>query len=402
MEKVFFHIDMDAYFASIEQLTNPFLKGKPIIVSGGPSTKSIVASCSYEAKKYGIKSGMSISEALFLCPNLIIVSGNPEKYIYTSKKIYEIIRNFKEDIEIYSIDEVFIEVSNIYEIYGGKKKLAEKIKEKIKEETGLTCSIGIGPNRLIAKIASSISKPDGIKIVEREEVERFLELLPIGEIPGIGEKIEKKISDIGIERCGEIKKLGKEFLIKSFGKLGEKIYNYACGIENPPIFIEFTEVSIGHSYTLPEDTDDIEVIKKILFNLCEKVAYRMRKKKKHGNFIFLFLRFEDFSSFSKRKKFSDIPADGKVIFNLSFEIINSLNLNKKIRTLGVSVGGLFSPRYQYVFDRKINREFILYYIDKINEKFGENSVIPAILLDSLSIKKTHSFYFYLLKNDIEK
>lgn len=401
MGRVIFHIDMDAYFASIEQLTNPFLRGKPVAVSGGPTTKSVVASCSYEAKRYGIKSGMSTSSALLLCPNLIIVPGNPEKYIETSKRIFEIIREFKEDIEIYSIDEVFFDAGEIYEIYGGKRELALEIKNRIKKYTGLKCSVGCGPNRLIAKIASSISKPDGIKIVEENEVEKFMEDLPLNEIPGIGEKTYEKISDMGIEKCGDIKKLGKEFFVKIFGKFGERIYNYACGIEEPPIQIDFPENSIGHSYTFPFDTDNFEYIERTLFDLCEKVAERMRKKKLHGNFLFLFLRFDDFSYFSKRKKYNDIPADGKTIFHLCLEIILPLKIDKKIRGIGLSVGGLFYPSYQYLLNEKIKRENLFYKIDRINEKFGENKIIPAILLKREKIKKTHSFYFWKFKSQFQ-
>ena len=400
MEKVFFHIDMDAYFASIEQITNPFLKGKPVAVSGGPSTKSVVASCSYEAKKYGIKSGMSISEALFLCPDLIVVPGNPEKYIETSKEIFEIIKSFKEEIEIYSIDEVFVDVSDIYYVHGGAENLAVKIKKKIKKIIGLTCSIGIGPNRLIAKICSSISKPDGIKMIKTEEVEKFMENLPIEEIPGIGERIYKKLSDIGIEKCGDVKKVGKNFLINLFGKTGEKIYNYACGIEEPLINTEFPEFSIGHSYTFQYDTDDKEFILKTIFNLCEKVAERMRKKGKHGNFITLFLRFDDFSFIQKRKKFNDIPADGKLIFECALNIFSSIDINKKVRAIGISVGDLFDFDYQYIFKEKIKREKLFYHIDKINEKFGERTVFPAILMDVSEAKKTHSFYFWKFKNGL--
>lgn len=399
MEKTIFHIDMDAYFSSIEQLTNPFLKNKPVAVSGGPDTKSVIASCSYEAKKYGIKSGMSTYQALFLCPDLIIVPGNTEKYIETSKKIFEIIKEFKEDIEIYSIDEVFIDASEIYEIYGGKKEFAVEIKNRIKKYTGLKCSIGCGPNRVIAKICSSVSKPDGIKIVEKDEIEKFMKNLPINEIPGIGEKIYKKISDMGIEKCGDIKKVGKEFFIRIFGKNGEKIYNYACGIEEPPIQTNFPENSMGHSYTFPSDTDDFETIKKTLFNLCEKVAERMRKKKKHGNFLSLFLRFEDFSYILKRKKYKDIPGDGKTIFSISLEILSSIKVNKKIRGIGVSVGDLFFTSYQYIIKEKVKRELLFYQIDRINEKFGENTVIPAILLNTNKIKKTHSFYLWRFKQN---
>ncbi|MGB9677302.1 MAG: DNA polymerase thumb domain-containing protein, partial [Candidatus Ratteibacteria bacterium] len=274
----------------------------------------------------------------------------------------------------------------------------KEIKNKIKKQTGLTSSIGCGSNRLIAKICSSLSKPDGIKICEENEVEMLMKNLPVSEIPGIGEKTYEKLSDMGIEKCEDIKKAGKKFFIKIFGKYGEKIYNYACGIEYPEIQTEVPENSIGHSYTFPYDTNDYKIIEKTLFNLCEKVAERMRKKKKHGNFISLFLRFDDFSSILKRRKFSDIPGDGSIIFNLCSEIMSCLKIEKKIRSIGISIGGLFSPLHQYVFQEKIKREIVFHNIDRINEKYGEDTVIPAILLDNQKIKKTHSFYLWKIKN----
>ena len=387
------HIDMDAYFASVEQATNPFLKGKPVAVCGCYKNRSVVASCSYEAKKEGVKSGMSIREATILCPDIILIEGYPEKYAEVSKEIFSIIRNFTDNIEIYSIDEVFVDVSDIFHLYGGKKQLALFIKKEIKNKTSLTCSIGIGHNKLISKIASSICKPDGIKIVEGKDIENFIADLPVGKIPGIGEKTEEKLAEFGIEKCKDIRKVGKNFLIDKFGIYGEIIYEKSWGKDTDAINKSTpSQKSIGHSYTLPFDTLNPEILNVVLFNLSYKVAERMRKQNKHGKTVVLFLRFRDFTSITKRKKFSDIPADGKKIFEIASSIMKEVKKNKKIRAIGVSVGEIFEFNYDYLFEGEKERELLFHKIDAINARFGERSVFPAILLlgRKIEVKKTHS------------
>ncbi|HOV22037.1 MAG TPA: DNA polymerase IV [Candidatus Ratteibacteria bacterium] len=397
MEKTIMHIDMDAYFASIEQVTNPFLKGKPIIVCGSYKTRSVVSSCSYEAKKYGIKSGMSVKQALNLCPDVIIVSGYPEKYAEVSKEIFSIIKIFTENMEIYSIDEVFLDISDIYHLYGGKKQLAFSIKKAIREKTSLPCSAGIGPNKLIAKIASCLCKPDGIKVVEKEEVEKFICDLPVDKIPGIGEKTREKLEEFGIEKCKDIRKVGKEFLVEKFGIIGEIIYKKSFGIGSQEIIkIHPPAKSIGHSYTLPFDTSNKEIINIILFKLSYKVAERMRSENKHGKVITISLRFDDFSSITKRKKFVDIPADGKVIFKIGSFILEEIKIEKRIRAIGITVGEIFDFNYDYLFKRENRREYLFHKIDDINNKFGEKTIFPAVLLleKNLEVEKTHSFVMW--------
>lgn len=407
------HIDMDAYFASVEQATNLYLKGKPVIVCGVSTisgykeknshrnqsykTRSVVASCSYEAKRYGVKSGMNVREALFLCPDAIIVEGCAEKYLEVSREIFSIIKRFTEEVEIYSIDEVFIDISGIYNLYGGKRCLASSIKEAIKKETSLTCSAGIGPNKLIAKIASSICKPDGIKIVEKEEVENFISELPVEKIPGIGKKMKEKLAEFGIDKCRDIKKAGRDFLVEKFGTAGNIIYEKSMGRDNEEIIKNPPEPkSIGHSYTLPFDTINMEIIKMVIFKLSYKVAKRMRQKNKHGKTVSLFLRFYDFTGITKRKKLKDIPADEKFIFSLAISIFKKIKVEKRIRAIGVSIGDLFDFNYEYLFEKMGNKEILFHRIDNINYRFGENSVIPAILLleKEVEIKKVHSFILW--------
>lgn len=373
------HVDMDAYFASIEQAENPFLQGKPVIVCGNPETRTVVAACSYEAKKYGVKSGMSLFEALNLCPRAVTVPVNHSKYEATSKKIFENINSIADNMEIASIDEVFIDATDIVKLYKGADNICKEIKARIKKATGLDCSCGAGPNKLIAKIASSLAKPGGIKIIEPCKVDAFMKDLPIEEVPGIGPKMSGNLHDMGISVCSEIQRIGRNFFFERFGTAGKKIYYSACGIDESPVLSRPPEPkSIGSSYTLPFDTLDAETLNRIFFNLCEQVAKRMRSENCHGNYCSVVLRFSDFSEMSRRKKFNDIPADGKKIYLLAKEVLKGVRITKDIRMAGITIGKLFWPDYNYLFPDK--RERACSIADKINVRFGENTVVTANML----------------------
>ena len=180
------HVDINAFFAAVEQQCHPTLRGKPIFICGNPKTRTVVAACSYEAKAFGVKSGMSVGEALQLCPHAILVEGNPSKYIHTAIRIFAIIKEYSPQMEIFSIDEAFLDVTNTQHLFGGPVEIAKAIKRRIKEEFGLTCSIGIAPNKLLAKLASDMQKPDGLVEIKPDDVEATLRDLPVSELCGIG------------------------------------------------------------------------------------------------------------------------------------------------------------------------------------------------------------------------
>ncbi len=373
------HVDMDAFFASVEQAENPSLMGKPVIVCGHPEARTVVAASSYEAKECGVKSGIRLIEALYICPSATVIPADFYRYAAVSKKIFTVISTVTENIEIYSIDEAFIDVTDIVSLYKGVYNICEEIKKRIKKETSLPCSCGVGPNKMIAKIASSIVKPDGIRIIEKGDVEKFMESLPVEDVPGIGPKLSSRLQDMGIILCGDIKRIGKNLFVKKFGAAGKKIYDSACGIDESRVLINPQEAkSVASFHTLPYDISDKEKINQVLFMLSEQVAKRMRDKNSHGNYCAVSLRFSDFSETTKRKKFKDIPADGQKISCLVTEILSLMEIRKRIRMVGVTVGELFHPDYNYLFPER--REILSAIRDKINARFGDNTIIPAKLL----------------------
>ncbi|HOJ39150.1 MAG TPA: DNA polymerase IV, partial [bacterium] len=305
MERVILHVDMDAYFASVEQQINPSLRGRPVLVCGNPLTKTVVASASYEAKRQGVRSGMSIPEALKLCPDAILVPGNPICYAETSRVVFSLLSLFTDTLEIYSIDEAFLDVSRTFPLFGGKGALGRRIKETIRKKTGLTCSVGMAPNKLLAKIAASLVKPDGLRIIEEKEVPELMSDLPVEEVPGIGPRLASLLSDWGITTCGQLQRLGENFLITRFGLRGRFLYQAACGFDNSPVVPTPPQPkSIGHSYTLPFNTDHTDFLRSVLFRLAEQVAARMRQSSFHGRVVTVCLRLDDFTTFTRQRKFA--------------------------------------------------------------------------------------------------
>lgn len=402
MERVILHVDMDAYFASVEQQINPFLRGKPVIVCGNPQTKTVVASASYEAKRQGVRSGMSIPQALSLCPEAVLVPGNPICYAETSRTIFSLLTSFSEEVEIYSIDEAFLDVSSTVHLFGGKESLGLQIKKTILKKTGLSCSVGIAPNKLLAKIAASLVKPDGLRIIEEKEIPELMLNLPIEEVPGIGPRLASLLSDWGITTCGQIQKLGEEFFVTRFGLRGKILYQAACGLDQSPVIKTPAQPkSIGHSYTLPFNTNDMEYIRAVIFRLSEQVASRMRQSSFYGRVVTVCVRLDDFTTFTRQKKFLPFPPDGHRIYTLAWQIFHSFSLNRKVRMLGISVSELSRDIPGPLFPEEKSRENLFQAIDRLNGRLGANTVFPATFLLEKTVQppvpKTHSFQFWRFK-----
>ncbi|MGB9641895.1 MAG: DNA polymerase IV [Candidatus Ratteibacteria bacterium] len=401
MNNIIIHVDMDAFFASVEQTFNPFLRGKPVFVSGNTARDSVIAACSYEAKKYGVKSGMSIIEGLNLCPGAIIVRGNSEKYIDTSQRIFNVLKTFTEKVELYSIDEGFLEISSENISNEHLIELGISIKNAIKKETALTCSVGISRNKTVAKIASDLCKPDGLMIVMEDEIPRFMEKLPVEKVPGIGPKMAEQLSLMGIEFCGQIEKIPLNLLKKKFGVRGEQVWYLCHGMGETKVNIQSPEPkSFGHSYTLRDDTDDINIILSVLCRLSHQVGMRMRQENYYGNVVTVVVRYSDFTSFSKRKTYPFWFNDDQTIFRYASFLIFAEPVIKKLRLLGVSVSGIHK-RYQMSFFGNEKREKMLKAMDAINEKYGTDTIFPCMMLyEQIAyppVKKTHAFMFSDLK-----
>ncbi|AKM82800.1 TPA: DNA polymerase IV [Candidatus Berkelbacteria bacterium] len=381
------HLDMNSYFATVEQQCDPFLRGKPICIAGkGKNERTVCAAASIEAKKFGVKSSTSAWEAKALCPDIILVPPDFEKYQFISRKVFAILEEYSPTIEIFSIDEAFADLSHI-KTYTEAAVLAQEIKFRIRNEIGeyLKCSVGLAENKLLAKLASEMQKPDGLTIIKRHHVKDILDKTPIEELCGIGSRLQLRLNSLGIKMVGELGAYSLENLIQLFGPhSGKHLKQMGQGIDSSPIisYRDFpAEKSFGHSYTLPKDISDINEAKKVLLKLSEKVGRRMRKAGVFGKTIHVYLRFFDFTGFGKQASGAYLQ-NGYDIYQAALKILESNPSKRPIRLIGVSVSNLKNARQvnQVLFLDKQKEEKALNATDKINDHFGEFTIFRSSLV----------------------
>jgi DNA polymerase-4 len=374
MDRTILHIDMDAFFISVEQRDNPALMGKPAAVCGSLS-RSVVTSATYEARPYGIRAGMSTREAKRRCPQLILVEGNHSKYTETSARIFSTLKEFTPLVEVASIDEAYLDITQSLLLFQSPFHIAKSIKDRIRQSEKLTCSIGVAPNKLLAKLGSGLKKPDGLVVIRKEDVEEVLEDLPVSKLYGIGPKLAEALNSIGIFACGQLGKFPIDILSKRFGVIGERLHEMGLGLDDSPV-IPFDEEedakSISHSVTLEEDTSDPKMLRKVMLQLSERVSRRMRRDGFYGKRIAITVRYSDFFTFSKQKTFSRWMNSGNEIFRHAFEIFESIPHPKPIRLLGVGMSQLKKEWCQLdLFEKKGKKENLLKAMDRVNERFGD-------------------------------
>jgi len=399
------HVDMNAYFASVEQASNPFLRGKPIAVGGGVSGKrGIVAAASYEAKARGIKTAMPAWEALKLCPELIIVPGDMDKYIYTSCEIMDILREFTPLVEVFSIDEAFMDVTNTEQHFGGVINIAKSIKRKIRERFHLTCSIGIGPNKLLAKLAGELKKPDGLLEIYLEDFPGTIKDTPVAKLCGVGRKIEKYLAELRINTLGDLNSYPRERLVKRFGTVcGEHLWQMGQGKDNSPVAPSEREVfakSMGHSHTLPKATQDIDEVKGYLLRLSEQVGRRLRQGGYRGNVVHTALGFSDLKFWGKQKKVADYLDDGYEIYQVAEKLLhpqitphNQTHSHPPhptpIRFVSVSVTNFIHNIDQIsLLPENEARKKVSKAVDTINDRYGESTIERAGIMQTVLHEKT--------------
>ena len=380
--RIILHIDMNSYFASVEQAADPFLRGKPVAVGGGISKRTVVATASYEARARGVKTAMSTWEALRICPDLIVVEGDMAKYLHTTKEIVRIYYQYTDLVEEFSIDEAFLDVTKTAERFGGEKGLCLKIKGEIKKRFGLTCSIGIAPNKLVAKLASGIQKPDGLVQVEKENIPLLLKNLPVKELCGIGERTDETLKRMGIRTCGQLANYPVQNLIERFGLVqGVRLSKMGKGEDISPVDPHRNDTkSISHSYTLPKNETKFSAVKSYLLQLCEQVGRRARRKSYKGNIVSLYLRYGDFSGYCRQKKLNEHIDDGFEIYERALKLI-ALPFQKPVRLVGVALSGLVKGVDQIsLIEYSENKKKALAAMDEINDRFGEFKITRASIL----------------------
>jgi DNA polymerase-4 len=333
------HIDMDAFYASVEQRDRPELKGKPVIVGGDPQSRGVVAACSYEARKFGIHSAMASVTAYRLCSDAVFIRPRFDVYRAVSSQIREIFCEYTDLVEPLSLDEAFLDVTQNYKGMPSATLIAQEIKRKVYDRTGgLTSSAGVSFNKFLAKVASDINKPDGITVITPEMADEFIDKLPIRKFFGVGKVTEEKMLNIGIKTGADLKKYKKEQLIQIFGKSGNYFYDIAHGLDDRPVEPNRIRKSIGKETTFSEDINDTDQMIEVLEDIAAKLENSLIKKDAKGRTITLKMKYFDFQSIT-RSITIDEPADSaSVIMKYVRPLLSKTEAGeKKVRLLGISI-----------------------------------------------------------------
>lgn len=389
-ERYIAHVDMDAFFAAIEQRDNPQFRGKPVVIGADPKKgkgRGVVSTCSYEARKFGIHSGMPISIAYRKCPHAIFLSVDMRKYSMASHQIYKILYDFTPHVEPISIDEAFLDITGSFHLFGTPQKTCLLIKSKIKKETRLTASVGLAPVKMVAKIASDLEKPNGFVEVKKDKVLDFLWPLDISKMWGLGKKSEVIFREKGMNTIGDIAKRDIKEMVDIFGKNGAHFWQLANGIDERYVETEVETKSIGNEITFEKDTLDRTKIEGTLMGLCEKVSGRLREEDFKGRTITLKIRLQGFHTFTRAITIKESTNFADSLYKEVKRLYNEFDTKgKKVRLVGVSVSNLLPTNSKDSLFREIadtKRESVYSAIEKINKKFGQSSIhraaSPALL-----------------------
>ncbi len=354
----------------------------------------MITTSSYEARARGVKTGMAIWEGKRVCPELIIVVGDNRKYTHTSSKINVIFRDFTSEVEAFSIDESWLDVTHSLGLFGTAETIAYLIKARIRHNFGITCSIGIAPNKLLAKLASDMQKPDGLTIIAADDVSRVLEAMPINELCGIGKKMQHHLNMMSIYTCGELGRCEEARLTRKFGIIGSRLKLMGQGIDHSPVtpFSEEDEVkSVGHSRTLERDIDDPLEINRFLLQLSEMVGSRARRYNVSGKTIHLYVRYADFfSSWGKQTTLKSCINQSDEIYKAALSILATVNLEQPVRLLGVSLSNLKHEAKQLpLFEDERKKLFATQAMDTINDRFGSMAVTFGSLIPEKASAGSH-------------
>lgn len=397
-ERIVFLLDMDAFFASCEQARDPTLGGKPVIVCGNPKTRSVVAACSYEAKAFGVRNGMSTAQARTLCPQAVPVPGHPALYVEIARRIFGRLSAYTPQVEVVSIDEAFLDVTDTWARFAGSVEgLARRIQGEVARLERLPCTLGIGPNKRLAKLAAEQAKPRGVGRIRPEAVPGCLAPLPVEAMSGIGPRTAERLAGLGITTLGQLARVPEVELVRRFGLLGRVLRAMALGQDDSPVEVEGTQEeikSMGHAYTLERDTRDPRVLFGTLLKLCEKVGRRLRREGLAGRTICAQVRFSDFSSASRRRTGPDFLNDGLAIYRAARRLLEEITGRKPrpVRLVGVSVSHLArSAPSADLWEDRLRRQDLTAALDRIRDLFGEEAVTRAGTLVPF-VEKTKGYF----------
>jgi DNA polymerase IV len=398
LARTIFHVDMDAFFVSVEELFDPSLKGKPVVVGGQRNERGVVSAASYAARKFGVHSAMPLRTAAKLCPQAIFVDGHPERYRECSEKVFKVLNAFSPQVEMASIDEAYLDMTGTARLHGPPLRAAHKLHQRMKEETLLNCSIGIGSSRLIAKVSSAQAKPNGLLWIVPGEEARFLAPLDVREIPGVGKVMEKHLHEIGIRKVGDLQKLEESELEERFGKWGLALAGKARGEDaggwfDSEVGAREEAKSISHEHTYNEDTADANQLEATLMRLSEMVGRRLREANLHARTIQLKLRYKDFTTITRaHSRAQPTQIDGEIFEEVRALFRKNWKRGSQVRLLGVHVSSFDDGPEQIDLlgeNRDKRWHDALAVADKLRDRFGESSVTLAAGMRGSFRERTH-------------
>ena len=380
------HLDMDAFYASVEILDNPALRGRPVVV-GGSCQRGVVSAASYEARKYGIRSALPIAMARKLCPQAVFLPVRMARYQELSQRIMAIFARFTPLVEPLSLDEAFLDVTASQTLLGTAEEIAARIRMLVREETGLTVSAGVASSKLVAKIASDLDKPDGLTIVPAGSEEGFLAPLPIARLWGVGAATRKTLALLGVKTIGDLKKLPPRILAAKLGKLGPLLLDSSRGIDLRPVEPEREAKSIGNEETFATDLFDLRRIEQELLALCTRVGRRARRHGLRGRTVTLKLKYRDFTQITRSRTLPAASDDEQTLYTTGRDLLAKTEAGSRpVRLLGLALSGLeaaergqlslFSPATK----KEKCRRHLSHAIDAISSRFGEGAILPGKLL----------------------
>lgn len=379
------HLDMDAFFASVEQLDNPELRGKPVIIGG--AERGVVSTASYEARPFGVRSAMPMFQARRLCPHGVFLRGRMHRYKEKSLEVMEVLKRFSPLVEQASVDEAYLDATGLDLVFGSARHMALCLQREVLAETGLTCSLGLAPVKFLAKIASDMQKPAGLTILSPEDVPEFLTRLPVGKIPGVGKQMLKKLELLGVRNAADVRRFPPAFWQERLGKAGQVLYDRGRGIDPRPVEPCREPKSESAENTFAADSRDHEVLSAWLLRQSERVGKSLRKQGLAGRTITLKLKYADFSQHTRSRTLKEHTNSTRLIYETALELLAESKVERPLRLIGVGVSQFGAEARQLKLlpdvdeERKERDAALDAALDSLRDKFGNQAVIRGKLFD---------------------
>ncbi len=391
------HVDMDAFFAAVEQLDDPSLAGKCVII-GGVSDRGVVAAASYEARQFGVRSAMPVFQAKKRCPEGVFLRPRHGRYKQVSERVMDVLGTFSPVLEQVSIDEAYLDLAGCEGLFGPYVRIGAAIKDKIRREVGLSCSVGIAPLKFLAKIASDMDKPDGLRVILVEEVQDLINALPVSKVPGVGPVTAKALERMGIRFLGDARRVDLNLLVSRLGRFGYRLHELSAGIDRSRVIPVHAVKSISSEETLESDTMEMRVLENLLLKHAEDVGRQVRKKKVMAKTVFIKLKDSDFKQITRQAQLAEPSQTAEIIYRAAVELLRACGLQKPVRLAGLGVSDLVSsdtPVQQSLFEasgfeasgnefsRKAMKKWeqVGETVDAIAERFGPGAVQKARLCE---------------------